>query len=308
MVIGSLIWIAFTVALSVQIYQYKGTILALDEHMFVTPYYDSTFFEQHLFLNMKIQKKTKPSPDCQEATDQPESKVYICLPMYQESVEEMKTLLESVKEFARIAAEQRDCNKYECHIVFDNGVQNAKTEKFSSQLLELISEKIGKDGADEKYETEYGWCCRWKPGFNGVPLIVHLKDPTKVRKQKRWSQVLYMKLIIEHYLKDQTSMENAYILATDGDVSIDYESVDRLIDRLKSDKMVGGVCARTHPKGSGILYWYQKFDYAIGHWLQKSAEDVLGCVLCCPGCFSLFRCTDLNEVLDEYSKPAKTGI
>ena len=35
--------------------------------------------------------------------------------------------------------------------------------------------------------------------------------------------------------------------------------------------------------------WYQKFEYAIGHWLQKSTEHVMGCVLCSPGCFSLFR-------------------
>ena len=37
------------------------------------------------------------------------------------------------------------------------------------------------------------------------------------------------------------------------------------------------------------MQWYQKFEYAIGHWLQKSTEHVMGCVLCSPGCFSLFR-------------------
>ena len=40
---------------------------------------------------------------------------------------------------------------------------------------------------------------------------------------------------------------------------------------------------------SGPMVWYQKFEYAIGHWLQKAAEHMLGCVLCSPGCFSLFR-------------------
>ena len=301
MVFGSLVWIVFTFALIVHCCRYKGKIMALDEEMFMTPYYDSIFFQQHLFLNMKTQA-TIPNPEIQEATSK--LKMYICLPMYKESAEEMKTLLESVKGFALTAAKKGDGNEYECHIVFDNGVQNTKTTKFSSQLLELIKETTEKDCADAKYETEYGWCCRWEPGFGDIPLIVHLKDPTKVRNKKRWSQVLYMKLIIEHY----KSMENAYILTTDGDVSFDYQSVDCLIDRMKSDNKVGCVCARTHPKGSGILYWYQKFDYAIGHWLQKSAEDVLGCVLCCPGCFSLFRCTALKEVLDEYSKPAESGI
>lgn len=39
----------------------------------------------------------------------------------------------------------------------------------------------------------------------------------------------------------------------------------------------------------GPLAWYQIFEYAIGHWLQKATEHMIGCVLCSPGCFSLFR-------------------
>lgn len=39
----------------------------------------------------------------------------------------------------------------------------------------------------------------------------------------------------------------------------------------------------------GPLAWYQVFEYAIGHWLQKATEHMIGCVLCSPGCFSLFR-------------------
>ena len=37
------------------------------------------------------------------------------------------------------------------------------------------------------------------------------------------------------------------------------------------------------------MVWYQMFEYAIGHWLQKATEHMIGCVLCSPGCFSLFR-------------------
>ena len=28
------------------------------------------------------------------------------------------------------------------------------------------------------------------------------------------------------------------------------------------------------------LVRYQKFEYAVGHWLQKATEHMLGCVLC----------------------------
>ena len=46
---------------------------------------------------------------------------------------------------------------------------------------------------------------------------------------------------------------------------------------------------------SGPMVWYQQFEYAVGHWLQKAAEHVFGCVLCCPGCFSLFRGSSLMD-------------
>ena len=47
---------------------------------------------------------------------------------------------------------------------------------------------------------------------------------------------------------------------------------------------------------------YQKFEYAVGHWLQKATEHVLGCVLCSPGCFSLFRGSALidDNVMRKY--------
>ena len=47
-----------------------------------------------------------------------------------------------------------------------------------------------------------------------------------------------------------------------------------------------------HP---GPLLWYQLFEYAIGHWLQKATEHVFGCVMCAPGCFSIFRGSALMD-------------
>lgn len=54
------------------------------------------------------------------------------------------------------------------------------------------------------------------------------------------------------------------------------------------------------------MVWYQKFEYAVGHWLQKTAEHVFGCVLCSPGCFSLFRAEALmdNNVMKKYTMKA----
>ena len=72
----------------------------------------------------------------------------------------------------------------------------------------------------------------------------------------------------------------------------------QVVDLMKRNPRIGAACGRIHPTGSGyitpimlsnknqsnvtIRYMqsYQKFEYAIGHWLQKATEHMLGCVLC----------------------------
>ena len=55
------------------------------------------------------------------------------------------------------------------------------------------------------------------------------------------------------------------------------------------------------------MVWYQMFEYAIGHWLQKATEHMIGCVLCSPGCFSLFRGKALmdDSVMRKYTTASK---
>ena len=82
---------------------------------------------------------------------------------------------------------------------------------------------------------------------------------------------------------------NTFLLALDGDVDFRPDAILKLVDLMKRNPSLGASCGRIHPTGGGYMQWYQKFEYAIGHWLQKSTEHVMGCVLCSPGCFSLFR-------------------
>ena len=83
--------------------------------------------------------------------------------------------------------------------------------------------------------------------------------------------------------------ENTFLLCLDGDVDFQPESIIKLVDLMKRNPRVGAATGRLHPTGSGYLYWFQKFEYAFGHWFLKSCEHVFGCVLCSPGCFSLLR-------------------
>uniref|UniRef100_UPI003AADC7D5 chitin synthase chs-1-like n=1 Tax=Centroberyx gerrardi TaxID=166262 RepID=UPI003AADC7D5 len=157
---------------------------------------------------------------------------------------------------------------------------------------------------------------------HGNKLVVHFKDKQLIRHKKRWSQVMYLyyllgwRLMTKYYIswvngeeeaelktKIEKEKHNTYLLALDGDTGFQPAAVMLLIDRLKLYPLVGAACGRIHPTGSGPMVWFQKFEYAIGHWLQKTAEHVFGCVLCSPGCFSLFRAAALmdNNVMKRYS-------
>jgi chitin synthase len=96
-------------------------------------------------------------------------------------------------------------------------------------------------------------------------------------------------------LMARTTAQNTFLLALDGDVVFEPDAIAKLVDLMKRDAAIGATCGRIHPQGSGLVAMYQKFEYAVGHWLQKATEDVLGNVLCAPGCFSLYRLTALIE-------------
>ncbi|KAJ8359914.1 hypothetical protein SKAU_G00164390 [Synaphobranchus kaupii] len=175
----------------------------------------------------------------------------------------------------------------------------------------------------------------------GNMLYVHLKDKQLIRNKKRWSQIMYLYYLLgwkgynvknpqkitrqnnpcraslisldgESFLlpthdndtkRRNISDDNTYIMALDGDTDFHPAAVILLVDRLRMYDNVGAACGRIHPTGMGPMVWYQKFEYAVGHWLQKTAEHVFGSVLCSPGCFSLFRGSALmdDNVLKRYT-------
>ncbi|XP_062569276.1 chitin synthase chs-2-like [Saccostrea cucullata] len=232
-----------------------------------------------------------------------------------------------------------DYYELEAHILFDDafnkkGNVNDFVETFASVINESASAVHGEAFELEKpfiFPTVYGGQVIYRmPGGN--LMFIHLKDKSKIRHKKRWSQVMYMYYLLGYRLTTEIShkiikedeqnstgevseslddfdiklkakAENTFLLALDGDVDFNPGSVRLLIDRMRKDERVGAACGRIHPVGSGPIVWYQKFEYAVAHWLQKATEHVLGCVLCSPGCFSLFRGSALmdNNVMKKYT-------
>ena len=318
-IIASLLWVSQFLAFGYHIFQNSDSVLTNDSDLFWMPRYNSIFLEQQLILN----RKTAISGHIAETNKMGIRKIisknnfiFICSTMYNESEEEMRQLLQSIRKVAKAATQNNRMNIFESHIFFDNACSGEEINQRPLLLLGLLKHTLDiSEVSSLKIITPYGMQLRYKLK-EGMDFYVHLKDNSKVKNKKRWSQVMYMNYILNHRIKQSEKSEDkkrifkdkAFILTTDADIKFTSGSVTALLDILACDKGVGAVCARTHPLGKGPVVWYQIFDYAIGHWFQKAAEHILGCVLCCPGCFSVFRVSALEDVLDTYSSKVNNGF
>ncbi|XP_066270056.1 uncharacterized protein [Branchiostoma lanceolatum] len=163
----------------------------------------------------------------------------------------------------------------------------------------------------ESYRDKHNKPVAFEGNFDSDTPVQHiLETPIRARyisfNPVSWKDRISMRVELLGYCATDLDRDS-YILATDADIKFSPQSAKALMEIMSTDPSVGAVCARTHPLGSGPMVWYQVFDYAIGHWFQKVANSVLGTVLCCPGCFSVYRCKAVRDTLATYATTVSKG-
>lgn len=119
------------------------------------------------------------------------------------------------------------------------------------------------------------------------------QTPRKQSKAgKRWSQIMYLYYLI-HWKIDScrysqnglpVEKDKTFILTLDGDVDFEPVAVEKCLTRLLLNDLTAACCCEIIPTASSTcffpwLVWYQRFEYAAGHWFAKTAEHVLGSVV-----------------------------
>eukprot|EP00092_Neocalanus_flemingeri_P023256 GFUD01025217.1.p1 GENE.GFUD01025217.1~~GFUD01025217.1.p1 ORF type:complete len:1610 (-),score=293.97 GFUD01025217.1:361-5190(-) len=263
------------------------------------------------------------------------TRIYACATMWHETKSEMLEMMKSLFRMDEDQSARRVAQKYlkvvdpdyyefETHIYFDDAFELSDVcDDWGqvNQFVRLFVNCVDEAGSyihqtnirlrpPKKVPTPYGGRLIYTlPGK--TKMIIHLKDKSKIRHKKRWSQCMYMYYLLGHKLMElpisvdrkEILAENTYLLTLDGDIDFQPPAVTLLVDLMKKNKNLGAACGRIHPVGSGPMVWYQLFEYAIGHWLQKATEHMIGCVMCSPGCFSLFRAKALmdDNVMRKYT-------
>ena len=325
-------WISQILSTSATLFQDDPNLfMSASDNFFFYPWFTGIFLEQSCILARKpppIRRSDEPpikNGQALASEKYKKSKIYVCSTMYREEKKEMKQLLGSL---FRLDHAMKDI--FECHVWMDGAIDGRIVSKYCVQLISCISEEVAQylahPTADstvkvgdnfvktgKRIETPYGGRLEFEMPTNGTPLIIHMKDGKLVKNKKRWSQIMYMYYFLQFRLSqkdDQAKLDtkDAYILCTDADVCFRAHDVQQLLSVLCRDDSIGAVCARTYCLGSGPIVWYQMFDYAVGHWFQKTAEHVLGTVMCCPGCFSLYRIEALRDTLIEYGSHVTEAV
>jgi len=115
---------------------------------------------------------------------------------------------------------------------------------------------------------------------------------------------MYMNLVKNFSKTSQIQPSNIFLIALDGDTSYPPKSIFNIINSAIRNPEIGAISGKLIPISQYRFNWivmYQKFEYSVSYWLQKTVENIWGSILCSPGCFTLYRAQAVFDVMAKYS-------
>ena len=201
-----MLWILPVLILRKNFFQPPDILFKPEHENFITPGYNSIFFDQHLYLHYYPNARQYSQFTL---TETGRSRVFICTTMYREADYEMEQLLRSLAQISKSKRLKKNNVYLETHIFLDNGADGLCLKAFALQLVGLVETVLSVGRSDgDIHQTPYGIQISFTlPG--NMPLFLHLKDPGHVKAKKRWSQVMYMNYIMDHRIIATNSMDDA---------------------------------------------------------------------------------------------------
>lgn len=117
--------------------------------------------------------------------------------------------------------------------------------------------------------------------------------------------------IINNYLKENNINYIDYSFKTDADAYVDDDTILLLKKKLESDETIDAVCGFMRieyktSRGKYLQFWniYQDFQFFAGQIIRRTAEGILGKIICIPGPIGLYRLNKHHDsVLEKYVLP-----
>ena len=265
--------------------------------------------------------------------------VVMLVTCYSESEKEIRNTLDSLA-----ATEYSDRNKMffivADGLVVSSGDPDRLTPDICADLLELDSESLYNNTkhhciavAEGYKQNNMAQVLSGHYNYNGhrVPAILVVKCGTEVEQSerkpgnrgKRDSQVLLMNFLSKVMFDDRmTPLEYElfrkitktsgvtpdyyeHVLMIDADTRVAPDSLQLLVNAMKNDVTIMGVCGETRiaNKFASWVTTIQVYEYYVSHHLAKAFESMFGGVTCLPGCFALYRIKAPKDTTGDYWVP-----
>ncbi|CAB4066120.1 CHS1 [Lepeophtheirus salmonis] len=268
------------------------------EQIFCKPFYSGMMLDQSLLMNKRVDafiKTDEKSPTI----------VYGCVTLWHETKTEMQSLVQSLVRMDSYNDTQtyimkhkkngtNDYFKWETHIIFDDAFQYGGNDgskeqerniidemgsinSFVHNLIDILEKEFGNNKLPTVAPTPFGGRLTWTLPL-GTQIICHLKDRFKIKKKKRWSQIMYMNYLIKYQHKKLKSegynhaLEDTYLLALDGDMDFHPEAVTMLLDLMKKkilfrSSSINGKIMKTYATESMQPKDFVQYDQGEDRWL-----------------------------------------